>query len=277
MAASPAAQTSPGSATPKASPWTTGLTRDRFILKELVSRDFKNKYRRSVLGVAWSVLNPLLMMIVMAAVFSNFMRVGGNIPNFPLYLIIGNTTFSLLSESSTAGMSSIIDNASLLKKVKINRIVFPLEKVVFALVNFAFSLIAVAIVMVWFQIPPSWNILWIPLFLAYLLAFCAGISMALSALSVFFRDVMHLWSVVLIAWTYLTPIFYSMDILPEVMQRIIHFNPMYQYITYLREILLYQQAPTLLQNLWCLIPAAIMLFVGWLIFARSQRRFILFI
>ncbi len=259
------------------SPWTTGFTRDRFILSQLVGRDFKNKYRRSVLGVAWSVLNPLLMMIVMAAVFSNFMRVGGDIPNFPLYLIIGNVTFTLLSDSSSAGMASIIDNASLLKKVKINRIVFPLEKVLFALVNFAFSLIAVAIVMLWFQIPLSWNVLFVPLFLIYLVGFCAGLSMALSALSVFFRDVMHLWSVVLIAWTYLTPIFYSISILPEFMQRLIVYNPMYQYITYLREILLYQQTPSLMQNVICLACSAIVFGIGWLIFKSSERKFILYI
>ncbi len=259
------------------SPWTSGFTRDRFILSQLVGRDFKNKYRRSVLGVAWSVLNPLLMMIVMAAVFSNFMRVGGDIPNFPLYLIIGNVTFTLLSDSSSAGMASIIDNASLLKKVKINRIVFPLEKVLFALVNFAFSLIAVAIVMIWFQIPLSWNIFFVPLFLIYLVGFCAGLSMALSALSVFFRDVMHLWSVVLIAWTYLTPIFYSITILPEFMQRLIAYNPMYHYITYLREILLYQQTPSVEQNLICLACSAIVFAVGWLIFKSSERKFILYI
>ena len=261
----------------RTSPWTEGFTRDRFILKELVGRDFKNKYRRSVLGVAWSVLNPLLMMVVMAAVFSNFMRVGGDIPNFPLYLIIGNVTFTLLSDSSSTGMASIIDNASLLKKVKINRIVFPLEKVLFALVNFAFSLIAVAIVMIWFQIPLSWNVLFVPLFLVYLVGFCAGLSMALSALSVFFRDVMHLWSVVLVAWTYLTPIFYSISILPDFMQRLVHYNPMYQYITYLREILLYQQTPSLMQNLACLICSVIALAIGWLVFKSSERKFILYI
>ena len=123
----------------------SALAKDIFILKQLVSKDFKLKYRRSVLGVVWSVLNPLLMMVVMSIVFSYMF--GGSVENFPLYLIVGNVTFSLMSDSTNAALWSIIDAAPLLKKVKVDRFVFPVQKVIFALVNFAFSLIAVAFVM----------------------------------------------------------------------------------------------------------------------------------
>ena len=119
--------------------------KDLLILEQLVTKDFKLKYRRSFLGVLWSVLNPLLMMIVMSIVFSYMF--GSNVPNFPLYLIVGNVTFSLMSDSTNAALTSIINAAPLLKKVKVNRYIFPVQKVLFALVNFAFSLIAVAIVM----------------------------------------------------------------------------------------------------------------------------------
>ena len=127
--------------------------KDAFILRQLVTKDFKIKYRRSVLGVAWSVLNPLLMMIVMAIVFSTIFGQGRNgsmTPEmYPLYLIVGNITFAVMSESTNQALTSIVGAAPLLKKVKVHRWVFPVQKVLFSLVNFAFSLVAVAIVMLW--------------------------------------------------------------------------------------------------------------------------------
>ena len=124
----------------------TDLKRNWFILSSLISRDFKLKYRRSVLGVLWSVLNPLLMMVVLSAVFSFMFRF--DIENYPLYLIIGTTLFSLMGDSTSSAMNSIIESSSLIKKIRINKIVFPLEKVLFQLVNYCLSLIAVVAVMI---------------------------------------------------------------------------------------------------------------------------------
>ena len=134
--------------------WYPTHQRDQFILRQLVSKDFKLKYRRSILGVVWSVLNPLLMMTVMAVVFSTFLgNRAEDVVNYPLYLILGNTAFQLMNDATTMGMRSIIDASSLLKKVRINRVVFPVQKVLFAVVNYLFSLIAVGIVMLVFRIP----------------------------------------------------------------------------------------------------------------------------
>jgi ABC-2 type transport system permease protein len=258
--------------------WNPPAKRDIEILKQLVGKDFKLKYRRSVLGVLWSVLNPLLMMIVMAAVFSSFIKAGAeDIKCFPLYLIIGNTVFQLMSDSTSQGMGSIISAAPLLKKVKINRYVFPIQKVLFAAVNFFFSMIAVVIVMVWFQIAPTPTVLLFPLALLYLMVFSAGLALALSAMSVFFRDVMHLWGVVITAWTYLTPLFYSVSILPDWMHPIMKFNPMYHYVTYFRDIILNGVWPSLNSNLICLGCALVSLGLGWLIFHKNEHKFILYI
>ncbi len=261
-----------------AATWNTGLKRDWSILRELVGKDFKLKYRRSVLGVAWSVLNPLLMMLVMSLVFTHFMR-GANMPPeiYPVYLIIGNITFGLMSSATNDGMWSIINAAPLLKKVKINRIVFPVQKVLFSLVNFGLSLVAVVLVMVWAKIPLSWNLLFMVPFLVYILLFCIGLGLLLATLAVFFRDVIHLWSVVLTAWTYLTPIFYTMDILPETLQHLMKFNPMYQYIDYFRTFLLYQQAPSLEANAACVVMALASLALGYLVFRKNEHKFILYI
>ena len=258
--------------------WYPENQRDGFILRQLVTKDFKLKYRRSALGVAWSVLNPLLMMIIMAAVFSRLMgRADDSIPNFPLYIIIGNTAFNLMSDSTSRGLMSIIEASSLLKKVKINRWVFPVQKVLFAVVNYAFSLIAVVLVMIFVQYAPSVYALYVIPGLFMLSVFCIGLSLFLSCAAVFFRDVIHLWSVFLTAWTYLTPMFYSIKILPEWLQTLENFNPMYLYLTYLRDALLFRVNPSLELTLGCAGFAAASLVIGYLVFRRHESKFILYI
>lgn len=260
------------------SAWYPDNKKSAFILRQLVLRDFKLKYRRSILGVLWSVLNPLLMMTVMAAVFSTMMRFSSDsIPSYPLYIILGNVAFSLMSDSTSQGMGSIIGAASLLKKVRIKRWIFPLEKVLFSMVNFALSLVAVLIVMLAVGVLPTWTALLLPLFLLYIGMFCAGLSLLLSALAVFFRDVMHLWSVVLTAWTYATPLFYPVEILPQWMLVVERFNPMHHFVNYIRTLLLYQQVPSLALNGACALCGALMLALGLIVFRRTERRFILFI
>lgn len=271
-------QTIQDTATRDTSAWYPERKKSQYILRQLVTRDFKLKYRRSFLGVAWSVLNPLLMMIVMAAVFSTMMRFSSDsIPSYPLYIILGNVTFTLMSDSTSQGLRSIIDAASLLKKVRIKRWVFPVEKVLFAMVNFAFSLIAVAIVMLVVGVLPTWTAVLLPLFLLYIGMFCVGLSLLLSALSVFFRDVIHLWSVVLTAWTYATPLFYPAEILPDWMMVIERFNPMYHFVNYIRDLLLYQQVPSVMHNMACAAFGLGMLLMGLLVFHKTERRFILYI
>lgn len=249
--------------------------KDWFILTSLVSKDFKLKYRRSALGVLWSVLNPLLMMIVLTAVFSTVFRF--QIENFALYLILGQTLFGLMSDATSGAMSSIIDSASLIKKIRINKILFPLEKVAFALVNFVISLIAVVAVMLFFQVAPTLNLLFLPLLLVYVFVFSLGLGLLISALSVFFRDVMHLWSVVLTAWTYATPLFYPIEILPDFLAPLMQYNPMYHYVTYFREIALWGMTPSLTENLICIGFAVVALVLGYAVFRVKEKKFILYV
>ena len=251
------------------------LKRDWFILASLVSKDFKLKYRRSVLGIAWSVLNPLLVMIVLSIVFSFVFR--GTIEPFPVYLILGQTLFTFMSDATSGAMSSIIDSAPLIKKIRINKMLFPLEKVVFALLNFAISLVAVALVMVYFRVVPTLNLLLLPVLLFYLFMFSLGLGLLLAALSVFFRDIMHLWGVVLTAWTYATPLFYSIEILPPSVAGIMQFNPMYYYVSYFREIAMYGSTPGLMENLVCFGCGAAALLVGYMVFRKQQKKFILYV
>lgn len=262
----------------------TDFQKDVFILKQLVSRDFKRKYRRSVLGVVWSVLNPLLMMIVMAIVFSTIFAQGRNgsvSPEmYPLYLIVGNVTFAVMSDSTSQALVSIIENASLLKKVKVHRFVFPVQKVLFSLVNFGFSLVAVAIVMLWFHVLPTWHLIWLPLGLLLLMLFCTGLGLLLSSLTVFFRDVMHLWSVVITAWTYFTPIFWTDDFIKMMhpaLQMCMYGNPMYNYLNFMRQIFLWQTNPEPITIALCAGWALVMLALGYFVFHKLEHKFILYI
>ena len=254
--------------------------KDIFVLKQLVAKDFKIKYRRSFLGVAWSVLNPLLMMVVMSIVFSTLL--GSNIENFPLYLILGNITYAFMSDSTSKAVTSILEASPLLKKVKIDRFVFPVQKILFALVNFAFSLIAVAIVMLWYRVVPTWHLVWLPVCLGLLMVFCIGIGLALSAATVFFRDIIHLWSVVLTAWNYLTPVFWDFQMLldrgaPAWTINIIKMNPMYGFVTFMRDIVLWQQNPSFEILLLCAVWAVVMLVIGMFVFRKTEHKFILYI
>ena len=258
--------------------------KDKYILRQLVTKDFKIKYRRSILGVAWSVLNPLLMMVVMSIVFSTIFgqsRNGSITPEmYPLYLIVGNITFSVMSESTNQALMSIIAASSLLKKVKVHRWVFPVQKVLFSLVNFAFSLVAVALVMLWFHVLPTWHLILLPVCLFLLMCFCMGLGMMLSALAVFFRDVMHLWTVVITAWMYLTPIFWTTDYIGQMahwIQVLVVVNPMFNYLQFMRDIFLFNTTPSMLTLGLCVFWAVAALVVGYAVFHKTEHKFILYI
>ena len=247
-----------------------------FVLSSLVSKDFKLKYRRSILGVLWSVLNPLLMMIVLAAVFSFMFRF--SIENFPLYLILATIMFDFMNRGTTGAMSSILEAQSLIKKIRIEKMVFPIEKVLFELVNFAISLIAVVLVMIYFQVVPSIHVIWgLPLLIILVAMFSMGLGLLISALSVFFRDVMHLWGVLLTAWTYATPIFYPVDMLSDWMRAIMEFNPMYHYVTFFRDIMMWNTCPGLFEIGECIVFAVVTFLVGFIVFRKTEDKFILYI
>ena len=252
------------------------LRQNMFVLQSLVSRDFKLKYRRSVLGVLWSLLNPLLMMIVMAAVFSYMFRF--QIENFPVYLILGTIMFDFVSHSTVAAMDSIVNSQSLIKKIRIEKLIFPLEKVVFELVNFALAMIAAIAVMLFFRVVPSAHIVWaLPILIIFVALFSTGLSLLLSSLSVFFRDVMHLWKVVITAWTYATPLFYPYEMLEGWMQTVMQFNPLYHYINFFRDIMMWNTVPSGMEILICFGMAITTFLIGLFVFRKTENKFILHI
>lgn len=251
------------------------LGKYRYLLRNLIVKDVKLKYRRSVLGILWSVLNPLLMMTVISAVFSNIFKI--SVENFPIYYLTGSTLFNMLSETTNNAMTSILSSSSLIKKVYIPKYIFPLEKCMFGFINFLFSMVAVAIMYAVFGYPLHLTALFFPVPVFYTLVFSIGLSLILSALSVFFRDIVHLYSVLLVAWNYFTPIMYPFDILNAKIKAIMHINPMFHYVKYFRDVLMYNTIPGLTENLLCAAMAFGTLAIGLLFFKRKQDKFILYI
>ena len=247
--------------------------RYKWLLYELVLRDLKIKYRSSVLGYLWSLLNPLMMMTVLTIVFSTLFRF--DIPNYPVYLLSGQLIYSFFSEATNMSMSSIINSASLIKKVYIPKYIFPVSRVLSSFVTLLLSLLAMVIVMVVTQVNFTWVILFFPIPLIYILVFSIGMGLLLSVLAVYFRDVIHLYSVLLSAWMYLTPIMYPINMLPDYVKRFIFWNPMYYFVEIFRQIVLYGEWPSLEMHLICLGFALLALVTGLFVFYKNQKNFIL--
>ncbi|MDR1714077.1 MAG: ABC transporter permease [Coriobacteriales bacterium] len=247
----------------------------RHLLGELVKRDVTVKYRRSVLGVLWSVLQPLFIMLIVTFVFSYVFRI--DVVDYPVFYITGNFVFGYVSEATNLSLGAILGSGNLIRKVFIPKYLFVLEKCLFALVNTLFSLIAVAIVLVVQQaaLYPTFPLLVVPLL--YAAVFALGLGLLLSALVVFFRDVAHIYGIWLTAWFYLTPVLYPLSILPPLAQSLIRLNPLVHYVEYARDVMMYGLVPGWQANLICLGMAVAMLLLGILVFCKTQDKFVLYL
>ena len=246
------------------------------LLKQLVEKDIKLKYRRSFLGYVWSILNPLLIMIIMVLVFSSMFRF--DIENFPVYLITGQTIFNFVSDATNQALFSITGNAALLKKTYVPKYIFTLSKVTSSLVNTLFSLGAMLIVLLVCRVRFNVFMLFIPVILLQTYLFCIGLGLLLAQATVFFRDVQYIYAAFLTAWMYLTPIFYPIGQLSfRLMWMIKHFNPLYAYITQLRQVVLEGAFPDPRLFFYGFVVAFLSLVIGTWVFLRNQDRFILYI
>lgn len=247
----------------------------RFLIRQLVSRDFKTKYKRSVLGMFWSFLNPLLMMVVQYFIFSTLFK--SDIPNYAAYLLIGIVCFNFFSEVCNLSLYSILGNANLITKVYMPKYIYPLTRVLSSVVNLGISLIPLVIVCLLTGVRFQPSALLAFFFLLCLMLFSLGMAFLLSAAMVFFRDTQFLWSVFSTVWMYATAIFYPETILPENLRFVLHFNPVYHFIKNIRICILDGIAPEPGMFLLSLGMALGMLAVGSLIFKKSQDKFVLYL
>ena len=225
-----------------------------------------------MLGFLWSVLNPLLMMTVTTIVFSQLFKF--NIQDFPVYYLSGTLIFNFIVEATVQSINSVIGAAALIKKVYIPKYIFPLEKCIFAFINMLFALTAVALVFIVLRVPLHWTVLLTPVPMIYAFGFAMGLGLILAALNVMFRDIEHLYSVWVTAWMYLTPIIYPIDMLPERFRTLMHLNPVYHYVSYTRNVLIYGEVPSLRSNLICIGFSLFFLILGVWTFRKQQDKFI---
>lgn len=259
----------------KVQPYFEKIYRFRSFLYQLVRRDFKAKYKRSVLGIVWTILNPLLTMLVLTIVFSTLFRF--DIENFPVYLLSGQVLFAFFSEATTISMGSILGGGSMIKKVSVPKYIFPLSRTISSLVNFLFSLISLLLVMLFTESPFHWTILFSPLAILYTFVFSLGVGLFLSAITVFFRDITYLYTLLITVVTYLTPIFYPVEIIPAKYSFLISMNPLYHLVSYFRTVVIYGGIPSLWQNTVCALFSMIALIIGIYAFIKKQDQFILYI
>ena len=251
------------------------FTRYGFLIRQLVSRDFKTKYKRSALGMAWSFLNPLLTMSVQYVVFSTLFQ--SDIPNYPVYLLSGIVFFNFFSEAVSMGMTSITGNASLIKKVYMPKYIYPVSRILSSLVNFALAIIPLLLVMLITGTTFTPALLLLIFDMLCLLGFVTGMSLLLTTAMTFFQDTQFLWGVVSMMWMYLTPLFYPESIIPAQFLTVYHMNPMYQYITFARICIIDGVSPEPMAYLWCILSSVVVLGLGILTFKRHQDKFLLYL
>ncbi len=257
-----------------------------FLIEQLVSRDFKIKYKRSVLGVFWSFLNPLLMMSVQYVVFSNLLNVrDGSVQHYAIYLLCGIVMFNGFNDCCNQAMRAITSNASLITKVYVPKMIYPVTKVFSASINIVLSMLPLLLVTICYGLFNglylNWSVLLLPIALILLIMFAIGMGMLLSSLMVFFHDVEFLWGVLSTIWMYATPIIYSTSLLEkngaDWLVTIIKFNPMYHYVDFLRTIIINGCSPAISEYAICLLFSVGMLLIGGLVFKKTEDKFVLYI
>lgn len=246
------------------------------LLGCLISRDLKKKYRRSLLGYVWTILNPLMIMIILNFVFSNMFR--NNIANYPVYLFVGRMIFSFITESTNTMSRSIIANGPLMRKTRIPYYIFPVSSFCGSVINFSFTIIAFVILMLCTQTPISIHVIAFPVVLLQVFLFAFGLGMMLALGNVMVRDIGYLYSVVTTGWMYLTPLFYPLENLPEILQHIIsNFNPAYFFIKQGRDIFLNHQWPDICMMQRGFFIGIVFFIIGVLLYGKTRNKIILYI
>lgn len=245
------------------------------LILELIRKDIKLKYRNSVLGLLWSIINPLMFMLVLTIIFSELFST--TIEHFAIYVLSGRLIYACFSETTNFAMQSVISNAPLIKKIYVPKYFFPLARVCSSYINSLLAMVSIIPVMLLSGLHFSWVNLTIIFPLLYLLLFCIGIGLILSTIYVFFRDLQHIYSLILVIIMYASAIFYPVDIIPDRIMPIIQLNPIFLIINMFREALIYQTIVPVGTHLLCLGYALLFICIGLFVFYKRQDKFIFYL
>ncbi len=249
--------------------------KNQFLFEELVKRDFKVKYKRTVLGMGWSILSPLLTLLVMNIVFSHFF--GRGMKHYTIYLFCGNLLFNYYREATSNGMNSLMSNSRIFSKINVPKYIFLLSRNVTSLINFGLTLIVFFIFCIVDRVEFGIHFLALIYPIICMVIFNLGIGLILSALFVFFRDMSYLYDIFTMLLMYLSAIFYTVDIMPEKYQTMFLLNPVYVYIKYFRTVVLDGQVPSFELHLLGAFYAVMAILVGAWVYKKYNYKFLYYV
>jgi len=251
------------------------IKKEQFLFEELTARDFKQKYKRTILGMGWSLLYPLLTLFIQRLVFLHIF--GHSTPHYTIYLFAGNLVWSYFREATIGGMNALVSNSHIFSKVNVPKYIFVLTKNVSALINFGLTLIIFFLFVIMDELPFSWSFFSIIVPITCLVIFNLGAGMILSALYMFFRDISYLYDVFLTLLMYLSAIFYNVNTFSESIQKLFLLNPIYCYIKYFRVAIIEAAIPSFSFNVLCIAYALIVFALGSFIYKKYNHEFLYYV
>ena len=248
-----------------------GIFQYRDLIFQLIRRDIVARYKRSVLGIAWTMLQPLGMMVILSLVFSTLFH---SIKGYPAYILSGLIAWTFFSQTTSAMISQIVWGGSLLKQIYLPRTSFSVSAVGTGLVNLAFSFVPLVFMMLLFGLPLHWSILFIPVSMLLLAAFALGVGLIISTMAIYFPDVSEMYTVLLLAWMYLTPIIYPENIIPEAYRFwLFNLNPMYHLVKVFRMPLFEGTLPDTFTLITAATISILTLLIGWFFYSNKADEF----
>ena len=251
------------------------LRKYRFLFEELVKRDFKKKYKRTVLGMGWSLLSPMLLLLVMKLIFTNFF--GREMSHYTTYLFCGNLVYTYFSDATTQGMQSLMENSKIFTKVNVPKYLFLLSKNVQTFLNFMLTLVVFFFFCVLDNITFTWKLILLVYPIACMILFNIGVGLILSALYVFFRDIQYLWQIFIRLIMYMSAIFYTVDSYSAIAQQLFLLNPIYVFIRYFRMIVIETTIPGIGFHLLMLLDVVIVVGIGYWVYKRYNTKFLYYV
>jgi len=255
---------------------------NRALLRELVATDFKLRYQGSVLGYAWSLLRPLLLFLILYVIFVKFLKIGGDIPHFPIYLLFGIVLWNFFAEMTSQSLGSIVGRGDLIRKIRIPRWMIVFSSSISALINLGLNLLVVAVFLIFNQVHLTASVLWLPLLLVEIYLFALGLALFLSAAFVKYRDISYIWEVGMQAGFYVTPILYPLSMITNVtFQKLLLLNPMAQAIQDARFVTVTQDSRVITlsrafdNGLYMAIPFAfaVLVLIGGLLYFKKESKY----